>query len=426
LKIERLLGEIKKDELIRLTQDLIRIPSVRSQKDGNNEEKVAIFLSHLLEEMGLDVVVEEVEPGSPNVIAVLQGESDGPCLMVECHTDVVTEGDPSEWKYGPFEGRLVGNRIYGRGACDTKGNLAAAIKAVQAISQSGIPFKGRILLGILVDEEGMMTGVKHFIRQGWANGVNAAIICEPVDNHLCITQKGALRAELITMGKMSHGAMPLAGLNPIPPMISILDKMRQLEEEEIERLGKDALLGYPSITPTVLQAPVKGEPQLNVIPYQCRALLDIRTVPGQPHEALKKQLEEIVKEEERSVNASLDSGPLREIRESLETSLSKGISFQSDLHVFEDRPWTKTPREERIVQAVSKAIQSVTGKEATYGGVLGATDGTFLSAWAGIPIVTIGAGKWMIPHQKDEWVSVEELELTARIYAASALEFLNG
>ena len=418
--------EIKREELIRLTQDLIRIPSVRSQKEGSNEEKVAIFLSHLLEEMGLDVVVEEVEPGSPNVIAVLQGEGDGPCLMFECHTDVVTEGDASEWKYGPFEGRWVGNRIYGRGACDTKGNLAAAIKAVQTISQSGTPFKGRILLGILVDEEGMMSGVKHFIRQGWANGVHAAIVCEPVDNHLCITQKGALRAEMMTVGKMSHGAMPLAGLNPIPPMISILEKMRQLEEEEIERLGKNVFLGYPSITPTVLHAPVKGEPQLNVIPYQCRALLDIRTVPGQPHEALKKQLEDIVREEEKSVNASLDSGPLREIRETLETGLSKGISFHSKLHVFEDRPWTKTSREERIVQAVSKAIQSITGKEPTYGGVLGATDGTFLSAWAGIPIVTIGAGKWMIPHQKDEWVSVEELELTARIYAASALAFLNG
>jgi succinyl-diaminopimelate desuccinylase len=426
LKIERLLREIKREELIRLTQDLIRIPSVRSQKEGSNEEKVAIFLSHLLEEMGLDVVVEEVEPGSPNVIAVLQGEGDGPCLMFECHTDVVTEGDASEWKYGPFEGKLAGNRIYGRGACDTKGNLAAAIKAVQAISQSGTPFKGRILLGILVDEEGMMSGVKHFIRQGWANGVHAAIVCEPVDNHLCITQKGALRAELMTVGKMSHGAMPLAGLNPIPPMISILEKMRQLEEEEIERLGKNVFLGYPSITPTVLQAPVKGEPQLNVIPYQCRALLDIRTVPGQPHEALKKQLEDIVREEEKSVNASLGSGPLREIRETLEAGLSKGISFQSKLNVFEDRPWTKTSREERIVQAASKAIQSITGREPAYGGVLGATDGTFLSAWAGIPIVTIGAGKWMIPHQKDEWVSVEELELTARIYAASALAFLNG
>jgi succinyl-diaminopimelate desuccinylase len=412
--------------LIRVTQDLIRIPSVRGQQEGNNEEKVAFLVSRLLEGMGLDVVVEEVEPGSPNVIALLQGEEDGPCLMFECHTDVVTEGDASEWKYGPYEGKLVGNRIYGRGACDTKGNLAAAIKAIQAISQSGIPFKGRILLGILVDEEGMMSGVKHFIRQGWANGVQAAIICEPVDNRLCITQKGALRAELITSGKMSHGAMPLAGFNPIPPMISILEKMKQLEEEEIERLGKDVFLGYPSITPTVLQAPVKGEPQLNVVPYQCRALLDIRTIPGQSHEALKKQLEDIVREEERSVHASLDAGPLREMREAVEKGLSKGISYQSKLDVFEDRPWTRTSREEPIVKAVSKAIRSITGEEPTYGGVLGATDGTFLSAWAGIPIVTIGAGKWMIPHQKDEWVSVEDLELAAKIYAASALEFLNG
>jgi succinyl-diaminopimelate desuccinylase len=425
LKLERLLKEIKKEPLIKLTQDLIRIPSVRSEREGSNEEKVAYFLSHLLEEMGLDVVIEEVEPGSPNVIAVLQGEGDGPCLMFECHTDVVTEGDASEWKYGPYEGKLVGNRIYGRGACDTKGNLAAAIKAIQAISQSGIPFKGRILLGILVDEEGMMSGIKHFIRQGWANGVNAAIICEPVDNHLCITQKGALRAELVTIGKMSHGAMPLAGLNPIPPMISILEKIRQLEEEEIERLGKDPFLGYPSITPTVLQAPVKGEAQLNVIPYQCRALLDIRTIPGQSHEALKKQLEDIVREEQRSVNTSLDGGPFKEMRETLEKGLSKGISFQSKLNIFEDRPWTKTSQEEPIVQAVSRAIRSVTGEGPTYGGVPGATDGTFLSSWSGIPIVTIGAGKWMVPHQKDEWVSVEDLELTTKIYAASAFEFLD-
>ena len=425
MKLDRILKEIKKEELIRLTQDLIRIQSVRRHREGENEGKVALFLSHLLEEMGLDVVVEEVEPGSPNVIAVLQGESDGPCLMFECHTDVVTEGDASEWKYGPFEGKLVGNRIYGRGACDTKGNLAAAVLAVQAISHSGIPFQGRILLGILVDEEGMMSGVKHFIRQGWANGVQAAIICEPVDNQICITQKGALRAEVTTSGKMSHGAMPLAGLNPIPSMISILEKMRQLEEEEIERLGKDVFLGYPSITPTVLQSPVKGEPQLNVVPYQCRALLDIRTIPGQSHETLKKQLMDIVQEEERSVNASLESGSLKEMRETLERGLSKGMSLQSQLNVFEDRPWTKTSREEKIVQAVSKAIHSVTGEEPIYGGVPGATDGTFLSAGAGIPIVTLGAGKWMIPHQKDEWVSVEDLELTAKIYAASALEFLN-
>jgi succinyl-diaminopimelate desuccinylase len=422
MNFDRVLKKLKKEELVRLTQDLIRIPSVR--REGEKEERVAHFLRSYLEEMGLDVVIEEVEPGSPNVVAVLHGQGEGPCLMFEAHMDVVTEGDVSDWKYGPFEGRLVGGRIYGRGACDTKGNLAAAVRAVQAISQSGVPFKGKILLGILADEEGLMTGVKHFIRQGWAKGVDAAIICEPEDNQVCLTQKGALRVELITSGKMSHGAMPLTGLNPITPMVSILEKVRQLEAEEIERLGKDPLLGYPSLTPTVVQAPVKGEPQLNVMPYQCRALLDIRTIPGQSHEVLKKQLEDIILEEERSVRSGLQSGYLKEIRESLEKGLSKGIPFEAKIDVFEDRPWTKTSPKEPIAQAVSKAIRSLTGQEPVYGGVPGATDGTFLAAWSGIPIVTTGAGKWSIPHQRNEWVSVDDLHLTAKIYAASALNYL--
>jgi succinyl-diaminopimelate desuccinylase len=424
LKTDRLLRAIREEELIQLTQDLVRIPSVR-RETGGNEKEVAYFVARLMEEIGLDVVIEDVEPNSPNVIGVLQGDGEGPCLMFECHTDVVTEGDISEWKYGPFDGRCVGNRIYGRGACDTKGNLAAALKAVQAISQSRIPFKGKILLGILVDEEGMMGGVKHFIRQGWAKGVNAAIICEPVENRLCITQKGAMRVELVTTGKMSHGAMPLTGLNPVPPMVSILDRIRRLEEEEIETLGKDPYLGYPSITPTVLQAPLKGEPQLNVVPYQCRALIDIRTIPGQSHEVLKSHLEYIVREEERAVRSGLESGSLKEIRENLEEGLSKGLSFQAKLDVFEDRPWTITSREEPIVQTFAKAIREVTGKDPVYDGVPGATDGTFLSAWAKIPIVTFGAGKWTIPHQKDEWVSVDDLCLTAKVYALAAMEFLN-
>jgi succinyl-diaminopimelate desuccinylase len=152
--------------------------------------------------------------------------------------------------------------------------------------------------------------------------------------------------------------------------------------------------------------------------------LDIRTIPGQSHEVLKKHLEDIVREEERSTHESLLSGPLKEIRESLEKGLSKGIQFEVRLNFFEDRPWTKTYQDEPIVQAVSRAYRAVTGEEPIYDGVPGATDGTFLSAWAGIPIVTIGAGNRTIPHQKDEWVSVDELCLTAKIYAASALEFL--
>ena len=143
--------------------------------------------------------------------------------------------------------------------------------------------------------------------------------------------------------------------------------------------------------------------------------MDIRTIPGQSHEALKKQLEDIVREEERSINERLQWGPFKEIRESLEKGLSKGISLKAKFNVFEDRPWTKTSQDDPIVQAVSKACRLVTGEEPVYDGVPGATDGTFLSSWAGIPIVTLGAGKWMIPHQQDEWGSGDDLFLTAKI-----------
>ena len=135
-------------------------------------------------------------------------------------------------------------------------------------------------------------------------------------------------------------------------------------------------------------------------------------------------MEDIVLEEEKSIRASLEAGALREIRESLEKGLSKGISFEAKLDVFEDRPWTKTSPEEPIAKAMAKAVRTLTGREPVYAGVPGATDGTFLAAWAGIPIVTTGAGKWSIPHQRNEWVSIDELYLTAQIYAASALEFL--
>jgi succinyl-diaminopimelate desuccinylase len=424
LKYDRVLKELKKDELVRFTREILRIPSVR--RTGEYEEKVALYVARYLEEMGLKVTVQEVEPGSPNVIAVLEGGEKGPCLMFEAHTDVVTEGESTEWKHGPFDGKVIRNRIYGRGACDTKGNLAAAVMAVKAIQASRIPFKGKILLGILVDEEGLMTGVKHFIRKGWAKGVNAAIICEPEENHLCITQKGALRAEVVVTGRMSHGAMPLAGLNPVVPMVSILDKVRRLEEEEIARLGKDAFLGYPSFTPTVIQAPVRGEPQLNVVPYQCRALLDIRTVPGQEHGELKRRLARIVKGEEKAVNESLRDGTLGMLRESLKKGLSKDLRIEAALDVFEDRPWTKTAMDEPVVRAMARAFRKLTGKDPVYDGVPGATDGTFLNAWEGVPVITTGAGDRMVPHQKNEWVSIDELYLTAQLYALSALEFLNA
>jgi succinyl-diaminopimelate desuccinylase len=400
-RLEAVLERIDRDELIRLTRDLVRIPSVYcpGNREGN-EARVTQHLAEYLDGNGFDVRLEEVAPDRPNVWALWSGDRPGKTLLFEGHTDVVTEGPAEEWKYPPFGAELVGSRIYGRGSCDTKGNLAAAVMAVKAIKDSGIPFAGRLLLCHPVDEEGMMSGIKHFIRQGHAEVVDGAVICEPEENQLCVAQKGAMRVEVTVQGKMAHGAMPLSGVNPVTRAARFVVAVEELEREEISRHGEDELLGYPSITPTILLSPESGEPQINVIPARAYVALDIRTVPAQSHREIIARLEVCL--------ASL---------------YAEDPEFEADLEVIEERPPTKTDTNDPLVQAMAAAYTRLTGEPPRYNGVPGATDGTLLHAWANIPIVTTGAGGRTVPHHTDEWVDVDELLTTCRLYAATAMYF---
>lgn len=389
-------------QLIRLTQELVRIPSVYRPSDPLcNESRAAQHIYEYLKDMGLQVYIEEVVKGRPNVIAIYDSGLPGKTILFEGHTDVVTEGDPNAWSYDPFGATIEGGRMYGRGTNDTKGNLAAAITAVRAIQLSNVKWKGKIILCIPCDEEGMMIGIKHFIQRGWAQGVDGAIICEPEENQICITQKGAMRAVVRVYGKMAHGAMPLTGVNPNTRMAQIICELMKLELSEKERLGEHRYLGWPSITPTIILGPEKGEPQINVIPDHCMMTLDIRTVPGQIHDELRAKMQDIL--------AKLSS---------------QDPDFKASLDIIESRPWTETNLDDPIVMAVAKSYQAITGKQPVYGGVPGATDGTFLHL-AGIPIVTTGAGDRHIPHQVNEYIDLDQLVEASRIYAKTAMVFLN-
>lgn len=393
---------VDKDELIQLTRNLIQIPSVyRPGVEGGNEEKVAKYVEQYLKDLGLEVYYEEVVPGRPNVIGILDSGIPGKTLLFEGHTDVVTEGDLEAWTVDPFGAEIKDGRIYGRGSCDTKGNLAAAICAVQAIKKFNVPFKGKIILCIPCDEEGMMTGIKNFIKNGWAEGVDGAIICEPEENQVCISQKGAIRAVIKTYGKMSHGAQPLTGINPNLRMAKILVELDKLEQKEKARLGEHPMLGWPSITPTILQAPIKGEPQINVMPDTCLTTLDIRTLPGQDHEIL-----------------------IENIRSIFEALGKEDPNFKATVEVIEDRPATETDMNDPVVKAVAEAYSSITGKEPVYNGVPGTTDGAFLFI-EGIPIIVTGAGDREMPHHANEYVDINQLVETTEIYALAAIKFLN-
>ena len=417
-----ILALINDDELIRWVQELTRIPSVWRPADGLGEEPAARWVEARCREMGLRTHFEFVEPGRPNVIA-LHAMADHrrpttvssadrssvvghrPCLMFEGHTDVVTEGDPAAWTDPPFSATIRDGRIYGRGANDMKAGLVCALIATKAIVQSGIQLGGDILIGAVCDEEGRMIGIKHFVEQGWADAVTACIVCEPEENHLCICQKGVMWIRVVIHGVMSHGAMPLTGVNSMYPMARLLDAVHALEERLIVQYGRDEFLGQSSITPTIVASPARGtgEPQNNVMPGSSECLLDIRLIPGQSPEAIAQQIETLIK---------------------AAVAVDTRLSYTCD--VLEIRHPTQTDRNHPVVTTLASAYTDLTGQQPIYGGVPGSTDGTILNARTGVPIVTCGPGDIYIPHHVDEWVSLDEIKTAARMYVLAAMRYLGN
>ncbi len=401
---QRILQLIDDDELIHWVQELTRIPSVWQPTLGLGEEEAARWVEARCRAIGLETHFEIVQPGRPNVIA-LHRMADGPTLMFEGHTDVVTAGDPAQWSDPPFSAAIRNGRIYGRGANDMKAGLVCALTAIKAIVQSGVRLKGALLLAALCDEEGQMLGVKHFVASGWADQVSAAIICEPEENHLCIAQKGVMWVHVVIQGVMAHGAMPLTGVNSAYPAAAFLTLVRELEQEEIARFGRHQFLGQPSITPTIVMSPPRGqgEAQNNVMPGATEILLDCRLIPGQSPEELTARLEAL-----------------------LHTAAAADPRLRAILRVLEVRHPTATDPNAPVVQALAAAYGDLTGQPPSYGGVPGSTDGTILHAQKGIPIVTCGPGDIHIPHHVDEWVSIAEIKLAARLYALAAARFLGS
>lgn len=401
---EAALARVDPDELVALTRELVRIPSVvRPGDPAGNEAAVARRVEDWLRKEGFPLDVHEVAPGRPNVVAWLGEKGSGKCLLLEGHTDVVTEGDPKEWTRPPFGAEVADGRIYGRGAADMKSGLAAAMIAAAAVRRSGVAVRGKLVVGALVDEEGDMLGVKHLCATPLGRELDAAIICEPEQNELCLEQRGVVWARVAIRGRMAHGAMPEAGVNPIGALGALLDEVPRLEKRLRKLCRRSPHLRPPTVTPTVVRAPVEGVPQSNVIPSAAHAVLDVRLTPGPDERAVAAE-----------IDAACAAAAKRLPGATVEWRAINGFRLA-----------TRTERSEALVRAMVAGVRQATGKPPRFGGVPGSTDGTILRMTLGIPIVTCGPGNRLIPHQVDEHVEIAELVDAARIYVASALNFLD-
>ncbi|MFC5829755.1 M20 family metallopeptidase [Nonomuraea insulae] len=388
--------DVDADGVVEFTRALVRVPSTNDPARGRNEQPAADLVEARMREWGWRPEVYEAAPGRPNVVAVVEGGGgDGPTLMFEGHTDVVTEGDLSSWTVDPFGGEIRDGKLWGRGSADMKSGLAATLYATRALQLAG-PFPGRIKVCALADEEGLMIGAHHFVSSGLTADVDGAIVAEPEAGEICAVAKGALRLRVDLTGKMAHGAMPQHGRNPIQAAGSLLVGLRSLQDELQAGHPAHEHLGEVYVTPTVLRA--GSEEQVNVIPATASVFVDVRTIPGVEHKEIADRV----------------------------AALASRDGIAAEVSMLVDRPPVDVPVSDPVVAALAAAHRTVTGQEPVYGGVPGTTDGTVLTHWGGIPSVVYGPGGKWIAHQADEFVEVEEIVRCTRVFAEAARRFLSG
>ncbi|WP_111765625.1 M20 family metallopeptidase [Nakamurella deserti] len=394
------LDHLDTDAVVALTQQLVRIRSVNDHGATVVEAPVADVVADLMRGFGWPVTVTEVAPGRPNVVAVVQGSAPGRTLMFEGHSDVVTPGDDTDWTFDPFAGDIVDGRLRGRGAADMKSGVAAMIHAARAVELAG--FTGRLVVGVLADEEGMMRGAKHFAASPAAYGVDGpidgVIVCEPEGGEICPVTKGAVRLRVDIHGRMAHGAMPQMGRNPVPVVARLILGLAELEQQLGERYPAHPDLGPFYLTPTVLAA--GSAEQVNVIPALASVYLDLRTLPGMEHEGLVQVI-----------------GLLAD-----QVADESGVTAR--VTVIDDRPPVDTDRDAPVVQALVTAHAAVGESPVVFGGVPGSTDGTILTRDAGLETVVYGPGGKWIAHQADEYADVSDILRCARVFAVAAAGFL--
>lgn len=391
---------VDEDGVVAFAAELVRIRSVHDPAGGATEAAAAEAVAARMRDLGWEPHVVDVAPGRPNVIAVIDGGGGaGPTLMLEGHTDVVTEGDRRGWTFDPYAGDIVDGRLRGRGSADMKSGLAAMIYAAKALCDAG-PFPGRLVLAALADEEGLMLGAKAFAASPLAAEVDGAICCEPEAGEVCAVSKGAIRVAVRFTGRMAHGAMPQHAVNPLPVAARYVLAVADEEAELVARHGPHEHLGQPYITPTVVAG--GDAAQINVIPAVADVCLDVRTVPGVDHAWLIARLRQV----------ALDT--------------AGGTRVRAELEVVDDRPPVDTPVDHPMIVALARAHADVTGEAPAYGGVPGATDGTILTRDAGLPTVVYGPGGKWIAHQADEYVEVTEIVTAAKVYALAARLYLAG
>ena len=402
------------DEAVAFTSNLIRIPTVNPP--GALYDDCARFIGRTLQQCGFEVEYHAADgraehtPAHPriNVIGTHRGRSHRPLVHLNGHFDVVPAGQG--WTKDPFGGEVSDGRIWGRGSCDMKAGLAAAIFAAEAIRRAGVPLAGSVEISGTVDEEsGGFAGVAWLAEQKRlsADRTDFAIIPEPLYvDRICIGHRGVYWFEVQTTGRIAHGSMPFHGVNAIEHMGLVLDR---IERELVPRLA-DRTTAMPVIPAGARHATINingitgGQPvegiQTPCVADACRAVFDRRFLLEEGFDATKAE-----------IIALLDAI-------AAETPDFKyGIRDLMIVHP------TRTPDRSPVVSALDRALHTVLGRSGGLVASPGTYDQKHFARIAGVPhCVAYGPGILDLAHQPDEYCDVADLVNATKVIALAILE----
>lgn len=374
----------------RLKGDLERLVGFDTQNPPGREAECAGFLRDLMNGMRCRTDVVRVDEHRSNVVGIFENGA-GPVFAFNTHIDVVPAGDG--WTSAPFSLREAGGRLYGRGACDAKGPLAAMIEAMRLLIAASKDWSGTLVGVFVCDEEVGSLGARSFSQT--AAPIDYCVIGEPTSVTTVIAHKGSLRPIVRIHGKSAHSGMPDLGVNAIQKSVPLLNMV--LSEHERTKLKSHPLVGAASLT--IVR--VNGGTANNVVPESCDFVLDRRMVPGEDETQVLNDLERMVS------LASAEAGVPAEI-----------IGFAPTTG-----PSSQTASDHPIVVAAQKVCHLHNHAETPVGGFQGGCDLVHFRK-LGAAGVVIGPGSLQVAHQPDEYVPVDELVRSVSVYRDLAMEML--
>lgn len=361
---------------VKLTQELIAFNTINPP---GQELACVKRLSAILSEAGLRTHLHVFAEGRANLTATLGDESGAPSLCFTGHVDTVPLGN-APWRHDPFGGEIVDGRLYGRGATDMKGGVAAFVAAACAAAKNSRQPVGRTMLIITAGEETGCDGARELVKAGLLRRGGALVVAEPSSNVPMVGHKGALWLRAVTTGVTAHGSMPHLGVNAAYKAARAVGKLEAFEFNEAPHphLGK----------PTLNVGAVRAGININSVPDRAEIDIDIRTIPSLAH---------------------------ARVRENLAAELGDEVSVSP----LVDVPAVWTDPQDRWIANVFAAVREVTGVvPGTAGTVPYFTDASVLKPALGEPpTIVLGPGEPGMAHQTDEYCLVDRIREATEIYS---------